>query len=73
MGALYRAVMDLDEETVLVFYGDHLPSLAKDAALTLTTPDYETPYLIIANYELDMTVASNGQSLYAYQLFPLVM
>lgn len=72
-GALYRAVMDLDEETVLVFYGDHLPSLAKDAALTLTTPDYETPYLIIANYELDMTAASNGQSLYAYQLFPLVM
>ena len=35
VGALYRAVMDLDEETVLVFYGDHLPSLAKDAALTL--------------------------------------
>ena len=36
VGALYRAVMDLNEETVLVFYGDHLPSLAKDAALTLT-------------------------------------
>ncbi len=72
IGALYRAVMESDEETVLVFYGDHLPSLAKDAALNQTAPDYETPYLIIANYELDMTGASMGQ-LYAYQLFPLVM
>ncbi len=72
IGALYRAVMESDEETVLVFYGDHLPSLAKDAALNPTAPDYETPYLIIANYELDMTGASQGQ-LYAYQLFPLVM
>lgn len=72
IGALYEAVMDLEEETVLVFYGDHLPSLAKDECFTLSTGDYQTPYLIISNYELDMTPAT-GEDLYAYQLFPLIM
>ena len=73
IGGLYRAVMAMDEETVLVFYGDHLPSLAKDETLTLTTPDYETPYLIVANYDLDMSAVADGPTLNAYQLFPLVM
>lgn len=73
IGELYRAVMAMDEKTVLVFYGDHLPSLAKDDAFTLTIPEYETQYLIIANYDLDMTAAAQGQKLYAYQLFPLVL
>lgn len=72
IGELYRAVMELEEETVLVFYGDHLPSLAGDECLTLTTGEYQTPYWIIANYDLDMSVSAGGE-LYAYQLFPLVM
>lgn len=74
IGELYRAVMELEEETVLVFYGDHLPSLASDECLTLTTGEYQTPYWIISNYDLDMSaVTATGESLYAYQLFPLVM
>lgn len=72
VGELYQAVMALEEETVLVFYGDHLPSLAVDPAFTLSTTDKQTPYLILANYELDMS-AANGETLYAYQLFPLIL
>lgn len=72
IGELYRAVMSLEEETVLVFYGDHLPSLASDECLTLTTGEYQTPYWIISNYDLDMSVAT-GEDMYAYQLFPLIM
>lgn len=72
IGELYRAVMELEEETVLVFYGDHLPSLAGDGSLVLTTDEYQTPYWIISNYDLDMSVSA-GVDLYAYQLFPLIM
>ena len=72
IGELYRAVMELEEETVLVFYGDHLPSLAGDGSLVLITDEYQTPYWIIPNYDLDMSVSA-GVDLYAYQLFPLIM
>lgn len=73
VGALYQAIMELDEETILIFYGDHLPSLAaNDEAFTLSTTDKQTPYLILANYDLDMSAAT-GETLYAYQLFPLIL
>lgn len=72
VGALYQAIMELDEETILVFYGDHLPSLAANEAFTLSTTDKQTPYLIVANYDLDMSAAT-GETLYAYQLFPLTL
>ncbi len=69
--ALYEAVMALEEDTVLVFYGDHLPNIVHDEGIVLPTGDFKTEYLIIANYETP--VAAEDQDLYAYQIFPTVM
>ncbi len=71
VGALYDAVMALEEDTVLVLYGDHLPGIARDEGITLSTSDLQTEYIIIANYETPVTPA--GGELYTYQLFPTVM
>ena len=68
---LYEAVMALDENTVLVFYGDHLPSIARDEGVVLATTDFQTEYLIIPNYETPVELPD--QDLYAYQIFPTVM
>lgn len=87
IGELYQAVMALEEDTLLVFYGDHLPSLSQDEALRLTYTDFDTNYLIIANYDWTSRLQSMGymqedgtfspalreSPLPAYQLFPLVM
>ena len=69
--ALYEAVMALEEDTVLVFYGDHLPTIARDEGVTLSTSDFETEYVIITNYDAPGTLSD--QSLFSYQLFPTVM
>ena len=71
ISALYEAVMEMDEDTVLVFYGDHLPSIARDEGVTLSTSDFETEYIIIANYETPNPLTDGD--LFAYQLFPAVM
>ena len=69
IGELYNAVMARDEDTVLVFYGDHLP------ALEFTEDDisdgnlYESNYVIVSNFGLDMP----GCRLEAYQLFPTLL
>ena len=68
---LYEAVMALSEDTVLVFYGDHLPSIARDEGVVISTSDFQTEYLIIANYETPVELPD--QDLYAYQIFPAVM
>ncbi len=68
---LYAAVMAMEEDTVLVLYGDHLPSIARDEGITVTTGDFTTEYVIIANYETPHT--PEDQPLYTYQLFPTVM
>ena len=69
--SLYDAVMALEENTVLVFYGDHLPGIARDEGVILSTTDFQTEYIIIPNYDVPSPVEST--SLYAYQLFPTVM
>ncbi len=71
IAALYEAVMALDEETVLVLYGDHLPSIARDEGITVATGDFTTEYVIIANHETPHT--PTGDELNTYQLFPTVM
>ena len=68
---LYEAVMAMEEDTVLVFYGDHLPSIARDEGVTLSTSEFQTEYVIIANYETPKELAD--EDLYAYQIFPTVM
>ncbi len=68
---LYEAVMAMEEDTVLVLYGDHLPNIVHDEGISVSTGDFTTEYIIIANYETPNTPA--GDDLYAYQLFPTVM
>ena len=68
---LYEAVMALEEDTVLVFYGDHLPSIAHDEGVVISTSDFQTEYVIIANYETPTSLAD--EDLCAYQIFPTVM
>ena len=53
VGELIEKIRAYDEKTVLVFYGDHLPSLS------ITNDDmddsniYQTPYLIVSNFGLE--------------------
>jgi hypothetical protein len=68
---LYEAVMAMEEDTVLVFYGDHLPSIALDEGVVLSTTEFQTEYIIISNYETPVTL--EDQDLHAYQIFPAVM
>jgi hypothetical protein len=68
---LYEAVMAMEEDTVLVFYGDHLPSIALDEGVVLSTTEFQTEYIIISNYETPVTL--EDQDLCAYQIFPAVM
>ena len=69
--ALYEAVMALEEDTVLVFYGDHMPTIVRDEGITLSTLEFETEYIIISNYETPNTL--EDKDLCSYQIFPAVM
>ncbi len=71
VAALYEAVMALEEDTVLLLYGDHLPTIARDEGVTLSTTDFETEYVVIANYDTPHTLTD--EDLCSYQLFPTVM
>ncbi|WP_406944735.1 LTA synthase family protein [Halobacillus sp. SY10] len=63
---LYEKIQALDEPTVIVFFGDHLPSLGAnlqayketgygDEQDQQTNPDfYQTPLLFLSNYEADI-------------------
>ena len=73
IGELYETVMALDEPTVLVFYGDHLPSIARDEGITIQTGEYETEYVIVSNFDLSTEGTLAGGPLYAYQMFPTVL
>ncbi len=71
IASLYESVMAMEEETILVLYGDHLPSIVRDEGIALSTTDFQTEYILISNYDVP-TTASGGE-LYAYQIFPTVM
>ena len=71
IAALYEAVMARQEDTVLVFYGDHLPNIALDEGVKLSTSDFETEYVIISNYETP--VAGEDRDIAAHYIFPMVM
>ena len=71
--AIYDEVMAMEEDTILVFYGDHLPTLVKDSGITLNEMnDFQTEFIIIPNFDVDSEEYTD-QDLYAYQLFPTVM
>ncbi len=69
--ALYESVMALDEDTVLVFYGDHMPNIVLDEGITPTVDIFETEYIIISNYATPNP--PSDRPLNTYQLFPAVM
>ena len=50
IGHLVEALSDYEEETILVVYGDHLPSLGFEGEDLTTASKYKTPYIIWDNY-----------------------
>jgi len=71
IGDLTEKVMAYDEPTMLVFYGDHLPSLGITDDMLSTGDIYTTEYVILSNY--DMQVAEPIGDLHAYDIYPTVM
>ena len=61
---LLDALSARDEETVVVFFGDHLPSLELDEAELSTGDMYATQYVIWDN----MGLSKNDRDIEAYQL-----
>jgi phosphoglycerol transferase MdoB-like AlkP superfamily enzyme len=72
IGELIDAVNARGEETMIVFYGDHLPSLdIEDEHLTETAGVYETEYLIWSNFTPEVELPD--RDLYAFQLMAYAM
>lgn len=71
LAELYTAVMAMEEDTVLLLYGDHLPSIAADEGITLSLGTQQTEYILISNYDTPVTPTGGERS--TYELFPFVM
>ena len=70
IGELVAAVDALDEDTVVVFYGDHLPGGLGVESASLEGPSiYHTEYAVYANFELSVS----DEDLEAYQLASVVL
>lgn len=50
VGDLIDELSDFEEETILVFYGDHLPSLNWESGDLKNKSKYKTPYIIWDNF-----------------------
>lgn len=64
IGELTDALQSRDEKTVVVFYGDHLPTLGLLPEQHETGSLYNTEYIIWSNYELE----GSDRELSAYEL-----
>ena len=71
IGALTEKVMAYEEPTMLVFYGDHLPSLGISNEMLSSGDIYTTEYVIISNY--DMKITEPTGTLHAYDIYPTIM
>ena len=71
IGNLTAQVMAHDEPTVLVLYGDHLPSLGITDDMLSTGDIYTTEYVILSNY--DMQIEKPIGDLSSYDIYPTVM
>ena len=71
IGDLTEKVMAHDEPTLLVFYGDHLPSLGITDDMLSSGDIFTTEYVILSNY--DMQVTEPIGNLHAYEIYPTVM
>ena len=69
VGELVEALSNIDEDTVLVLFGDHLPTLGfKDEDL-VNNSIFQTEYVIWSNFDMP----KNDQDLTAYQLTSTVL
>ena len=69
IGNLVESLSARKEKTVLVLYGDHLPSLNLTTADLASNSIYKTGYVLWSNFGL----WQSDTDLYAYQLFPYVL
>ncbi len=65
IGKLTKALKQLDEETILVMYGDHLPSFGLSGEDLDNGDVYQTEYVIWSNFDNDYYTS---EDLEAYQL-----
>lgn len=69
IGELVETLSNIDEDTVLVLFGDHLPTLGfKDEDL-VNNSIFQTEYVVWSNFDMD----KNNQDLTAYQLTSSVL
>ncbi len=69
---LVEIIRNYPEETVLVMYGDHLPSLSISSSDLENGDVFQTEYVIVSNMGLEQTQSQPGD-LCAYQLGAVVM
>lgn len=72
------ALEQLDEPTIVLMYGDHLPSVEDEflsAVLNETDPFARrtTPFVLWANYDADFSALENGMTLSANYLGPMLL
>ncbi len=71
IGELTEAVTERGEETVIVFYGDHLPSLDLEKEDLKNNSMYQTEYIIWSNFSFEKPLPD--KNLYAYELAAYAM
>lgn len=69
IGQLVDELSNFNEDTVLVIYGDHLPSLAIDEAEIKNGNLYQTEYVIWSNFKLN----TNNEDIETFELGSKVM
>lgn len=69
IGELINYLDSLDEDTVLVMYGDHLPGLSLTDENLENGSLYQTPYVMWSNFDL----AQDHREMEAYQLYSYVL
>ena len=72
IGQLYDAVMAYSEDTVLVLYGDHLPSLSISDRDLEKGSTMQTEYVIVSNFGIENNTEAFGD-ISAYQLSAKVL
>lgn len=69
IGELIEKLSERDEETVLVLYGDHLPTFDFNDDMLSNGDKFQTQYVIWSNFQID----KKDKDLQAYQLSAYVM
>lgn len=69
IGTLLEGLAKREEKTILVLYGDHLPSLGLEEKDLKNGNLYQTQYVIWDNMDLE----KQDENLFSYQLYPEVL